>query len=305
MLRYFVRKVAEALLVCITVSIATFALIHWTGDLAMSIGGTEASRDEVERIRRFYGLDKGLVAQYFDWAGRVVQGDFGNSFFSREAVATMVVRSLPVTAALAVASLLLGLLIAVPLGVVAATRSGSWVDRACLAVAVLGQAMPSFWSSLLLILLFGVHLQILPISGTESWASFVLPTVALGWFVMPLLMRLTRAGMIDALASDYVRTARAKGLPRRLVLFKHALRNAVLPVVAVSMVQLGVLLGGSIVVESVFALNGVGLLAWNAIQRSDFPVIQAIVLIVAMLFVMLNFLADMLNGLLDPRIRVR
>jgi peptide/nickel transport system permease protein len=216
----------------------------------------------------------------------------------------MVTRRLPVTAVLAACSLTLALLLAVPLGVAAATRPGSWLDRACLTLAVLGQAMPSYWSALLLILVFGVELQILPISGTESWQSFVLPTVALGWFVMPLLMRLTRAGMVEALAADYIRTARAKGLPRRVVLFKHALRNAVLPVVAVAMVQLGVLLGGSIVVESVFALNGVGLLAWNAIQRSDFPVIQAIVLIVAILFVALNFLSDMINGLLDPRIRV-
>jgi peptide/nickel transport system permease protein len=304
MIRYVGQKVVDALLVCVLVSIATFALIHWTGDLAISIGGTEASREEVERIRRFYGLDRSFVEQYFDWAGRVVQGDFGNSFFSREAVLDMVARRLPVTAVLAACSLSFALLLAVPLGVAAATRPGSWLDRACLSLAVLGQAMPSYWSALLLILVFGVHFQILPISGTESWQSFVLPTVALGWFVMPLLMRLTRAGMVEALAADYIRTARAKGLPRRVVLFKHALRNAVLPVVAVAMVQLGVLLGGSIVIESVFALNGIGLLAWNAIQRSDFPVIQAIVLVVAILFVALNFLSDMINGLLDPRIRV-
>ncbi len=304
MIRYFAKKLVEALLVCVTVSIVTFALIHWTGDLAMSIGGTEASRDEVQRIREFYGLDRSLVVQYLDWASRVVRGDFGNSYFSREAVLGMVAGRLPVTGILAAAALALALLMAVPLGVAAATRRGSWLDRLCLAVAVLGQAMPSYWSALLLILVFGVNLQMLPISGTESWKSFVLPTLALGWFVMPLLMRLTRAGMIEALSSDYIRTARAKGLPNRSVLFKHALRNAALPVVSVAMVQLGFLLGGSIVIESVFALNGVGLLAWNAIQRSDFPVIQAIVLIVAVLFVMLNFFSDMINGLLDPRIRI-
>ncbi|MCW5774585.1 MAG: ABC transporter permease, partial [Rhodospirillaceae bacterium] len=241
---------------------------------------------------------------YADWAARVLRGDFGNSFFSREAVLGMVANRLPVTGVLAAASLSLALLLAVPLGVTAATHRGGWIDRLCLGVAVLGQAMPSYWVALLLILLFGVHLQILPISGTDSWQSFVLPTLALGWYVMPLLMRLTRAGMITALASDYVRTARAKGLPPRAVLFKHALRNAVLPVVSVSMVQLGVLLGGSIVIESVFALNGIGLLAWDAIQRSDFPVIQAIVLIVAVLFVMLNFFSDVASGLLDPRIRI-
>ncbi|MBI1776261.1 MAG: ABC transporter permease [Proteobacteria bacterium] len=304
MVDYIVRKIWESLLVCITVSIATFALIHWTGDLAMSIGGMEASREEVERIRAFYGFDRSLIAQYLGWAGRVVLGDFGASFFSHEDVFRMIVGRLPVTVILAVASLSLALIAAVPLGVLAANRTGSFTDRVCLAVGVLGQAMPSYWSALLLILLFGVKLQILPISGTDSWRNFVLPSLALAWFVMPVLMRLTRAGMIEALGSDYIRTARAKGLPSRVVLFKHALRNAILPVVSVAMVQFGFLLGGSIVIESVFALNGIGLLAWNAIQRSDFPVTQAIVMIVAALFVLLNLLADLLNGLLDPRIRM-
>ncbi|MBM3522646.1 MAG: ABC transporter permease [Alphaproteobacteria bacterium] len=292
------------ILVAVTVSIVTFALIHFTGDLAMSIGGLEATGAEVERIRAFYGLDRSLPVQYVDWAARALGGDFGRSFFSREPVFDMVVQRLPVTVALALAALTLGLAIAVPLGVLAATRPGSWIDRACLAIAVIGQAMPSYWSALLLILLFGVTLQWLPISGTDGWQSFILPTIALGWFVMPVLMRLTRAGMVEVLRADYVRTARAKGLPTRLVLFKHALRNAILPVISAAMVQLGVLLGGSIVVESVFALNGIGLLAFNSIQRSDFPVVQAIVLIVAVLFVALMFLADLVNALLDPRIRV-
>lgn len=304
MWRFFASKLIEAVLVCITVSIITFALIHWTGDLAVTIGGMDASKEETERLRRLYGLDRSLVAQYADWAARAMQGDFGTSFFSKEDVFRLILQRLPVTVVLAFLSLGLGVAMAIPLGVVAATRPGSWIDRACLSLAVLGQAMPSYWTALLLILFFGVHWQILPISGTDSWESFVLPTMALGWFVMPVLMRLTRAGMLEVLAADYVRTARAKGLPPRVVLFKHALRNAIMPVVAVAAVQLGFLLGGSIVVESVFALNGVGLLAWNSIQRSDFPVVQAIVLIVAFLFVFLNLMADVLNAFLDPRIRV-
>ena len=304
MLRFLAGKLVEAALVCITVSVITFALTHWTGDLAIAIGGMDASKEETERLRSTYGLDRPLVLQYADWAGRALRGDFGTSFFSKEDVFRLILSRLPVTVILAFLSLGLGLAIAVPLGVFAATRPGSWVDRFALSLAVLGQAMPSYWSALLLILLFGVQLQILPISGTDSWLNFVLPTLALGWFVMPVLMRLARAGMIDVLAADFVRTARAKGLPRRVVLFKHALRNAIMPVVAVAAVQLGFLLGGSIVIESVFALNGVGLLAWNAIQRSDFPVVQAIVLIVAFLFVFLNLLADLINAFLDPRIRV-
>ncbi len=304
MWRYLAGKLVEAALVCVTVSIITFALIHWTGDLAVSIGGMDATQEEIERIRRLYGLDRSWAAQYLEWAGSALRGDFGISFFSKEDVFRLILARLPVTVALAFFSLGLGIAIAIPLGVLAAMQPGSWIDRACLSLAVLGQAMPSYWTALLLILFFGVQWQILPISGTDSWESFVLPAMALGWFVMPVLMRLTRAGMIEVLSADYIRTARAKGLPQRVVLFKHALRNAIMPVVAVAAVQLGFLLGGSIVVESVFALNGVGLLAWNAIQRSDFPVVQAIVLIVAFLFVFLNFFADLLNALLDPRIRV-
>jgi peptide/nickel transport system permease protein len=304
MLRFLASKLLEAVLVCITVSIITFALVHWTGDLAVSIGGMDATKEEVDRLRGLYGLDRSVVVQYLDWAGRALRGDFGVSFFSKEDVFDLILSRLPVTVALAFLSLSLGLLVALPLGVFAAIRPGSWIDRAALSAAVLGQAMPSYWTALLLILLFGVKWQVLPISGTDGWQNFVLPTMALAWFVMPVLMRLARAGMIDVLATDYVRTARAKGLPRRVVLFKHALRNAVMPVVAVAAVQLGFLLGGSIVVESVFALNGVGLLAWHAIQRSDFPVVQAIVLIVAFLFVLLNLLADLLNAYLDPRVRV-
>jgi peptide/nickel transport system permease protein len=264
----------------------------------------EASRAEVDKIRAFYGFDRSLIVQYLDWAGRVLAGDFGSSFFSHEDVGRMILARLPVTVALATGSLAIALALALPLGVAGASRPGAAADRLGSVIAALAQAMPSYWSALLLMLLFGVRLQLLPISGSDSWQSFVLPMLALGWFVMPVLLRLTRAGMQETLAADYIRTARAKGLPARVVLWKHALRNAILPVVSVAAVQFGLLLGGSIVIESVFALNGIGLLAWNAIQRSDFPVTQAIVMIVALLFVLLNLIADLLNGWLDPRIRV-
>lgn len=303
MLRFLLPKLAQAVLVCLAVSVITFAVVHWTGDLAVSMGGMDASAEDIARLRAAYGLDRPVLAQYADWAWRALRGDFGVSFFSKEDVLTLIVSRLPVTVTLAFVSLGLSLGVALPLGVYAATRPGGLVDRLALSVAVLGQAMPAYWSALLLVLLFGVQLQWLPISGTEGWQSFVLPSVAMAWYLMPVLMRLTRAGMIDVLQADYVRTARAKGLSRRAVLFKHALRNAVMPVVAVATVQLGFLLGGSIVVESVFALNGVGLLAWNAIQRSDFPVVQALVLVIALVFVMLNFLAQCLNALIDPRAR--
>src|SRR5690349_16403245 len=213
MWRYLAGKIVEAALVCVTVSVITFALIHWTGDLAVSIGGMDSTQEEIERIRRLYGLDRSWAAQYLEWAGSALRGDFGISFFSKEDVFRLILARLPVTVALAFFSLGLGIAIAIPLGVLAAMRPGSWIDRACLSLAVLGQAMPSYWTALLLILFFGVQWQILPISGTDSWESFVLPATALGWFVMPVLMRLTRAGMIEVLSADYIRTARAKGLP--------------------------------------------------------------------------------------------
>ena len=297
------RRLGEALIVCFTASIVAFALSHIGDNLSTAIGGMEATPQELARIRAYYGFDRSLPAQYLGWAGHVLGGDLGTSFFSHESVTRMILDRAPVTLALALSSLTLALLTGVPLGIAAAVRPGDWPDRLCLGLATLGQAMPSYWTGLLLILVFGVELQVLPISGTESWLSFVLPSVALAWFVMPVLARLTRAGMLEALGADYIRTARAKGLPRHMIIVKHALRNAILPVVSVAMVQLGYLMGGSIVVESVFALNGVGLLAWNAIQRSDYPVVQGIVIIVAALFVLLNLCADLINGALDPRLR--
>lgn len=304
MLRFLGRKTLEAICVCLFVSAATFFLVNWTGDLAVSLAGQGGNAD-VASISAFYGLDRSIAVRFVAWAARAARGDLGQSYFSHESVRAMILARLPVTGVLAVASLLLGLLVAIPLGVVAAIRPGSWLDRLCMTVAVLGQAMPSFWSALLLIMLFSVTLGWFPPSGTDSWRNFVMPTLALAWFVIPVILRLTRAGMIDVLAADYIRTARAKGLPGSSILFKHALRNAILPVISVAAVQFGFLLGGSIVIENVFALNGIGLLAWDAINRSDYPVLQAIVLIVALLFVLLNLLADVINALLDPKIRIR
>jgi peptide/nickel transport system permease protein len=304
MLQLLGRKIVEAMAVCIFVSALTFVLVNWTGNLAVSLAGQGADAD-VRRITTLYGLDRSVGARYLQWAANACRGDLGESYFSHERVSLMIRARLPVTGVLALASLLLGLLIAIPLGVGAAIRPGSWFDRLSMTIAVLAQAMPSFWTALLLIMLFSVTLRWLPPSGTESWRNFVMPTLSLAWFVMPVLLRLTRAGMIDVLSADYIRTARAKGLPRSTVLFKHALRNAILPVVSVATLQFGLLLGGSIVIENVFALNGIGLMAWDAINRSDYPVLQGIVLVVALLFVLLNLAADVINALLDPKLRVR
>ncbi len=196
------------------------------------------------------------------------------------------------------------LVLSIPLGVIAAIRPNSLIDRIALTIAVIGQAMPSFWFALTLILWFSITWRLLPITGTDSWMNFIMPSIALGYYVTPAVMRLTRAGMLEVLSSDYIRTARAKGLRPLTVLFKHALRNAIIPVVSLAAVQFGFMLGGSIVIETIFAINGLGFLAWESIQRADLPMMQAIVLVLAIFYILLTFFADMLNAFLDPRIRV-
>lgn len=304
MLVFLLRRLAVALSVVLTVSVVAFLLLHLSGDLALAIAGPEASPEQVAQVRTQFGLDKPLVVQYAHWLADAAHFDFGRSFYFRETVAALVIERMPVTLTLGAIALGVALAIAIPLGVLAAVKRGSWIDRTALIFCALGQAIPTFWLGLSLIILFAVNLRWLPVSGSATWAHFVLPSVALGWYAVPAVMRLTRNGMLDVLASDYIRTARAKGLRWPTVLFKHALRNAVVPVVALAAVQFGFMLGGSIVVEAVFSMQGLGHLAWEAIGRKDFPVVQAIVMLLAAIYIALTLLADLLNAWLDPRIRV-
>jgi len=305
LLAYCAKRTIVALLVALTVSVISFALLHLSGDLAQALAGPSATAADVAQVREAYGLDRPIVVQYGDWIARAVRGDFGESFFLKVPVGELIADRLPVTLTLGICALVFALALSLPLGVAAAVKPNSWLDRLALGLAVLGQALPSFWFALILIIVFGLKLRWLPVSGSSTWQHFVLPAIALGYYATPAFMRLTRAGMLEVLASDYIRTARAKGLRTMSVLFKHALRNAIIPVVAVAAVQFGFMLGGSIVIESVFSLHGVGYLGWEAISRADFPVVQAIVLILACIYVLLTLLADMLNAVLDPRIRVR
>jgi peptide/nickel transport system permease protein len=210
---------------------------------------------------------------------------------------------MPITMSLGLCGLAIALCVALPLGILAAVRENTWVDRSVLMVALIGQAMPSFWLGLILMVVLGLNLGWLPISGTGSWEHYVMPSIVLSFSAIPSLMRLTRSGMIEALASDYIRTARAKGLSRLSILVKHGFRNAAIPVVAIAAVQLGFMLGGSIVIETVFALHGVGYLAWESISKNDFPVVQAVVLVLALIYIGLTLLSDLLNAVLDPRLR--
>ena len=304
MLAYCAKRTIVAALVALTVSIISFALLHLSGDLAQSLAGPSATAADVEQVRKAYGLDRPIAVQYAEWIARAMRGDFGQSFFLKVPVGELIADRLPVTLTLGICALAFALALSLPLGVAAAVRPNSWLDRLALGLSVLGQALPSFWFALILIIVFGLKLRWLPVSGSGTWQHFVLPAIALGYYAAPAFMRLTRAGMLEVLASDYIRTARAKGLRTMSVLFKHALRNAIIPVVAVAAVQFGFMLGGSIVIESVFSLYGVGYLGWEAISRADFPVVQAIVLVLACIYVLLTLLADVLNAVLDPRIRV-
>lgn len=291
-----------AALVLLTVSMISFGLLHLSGDLASALAGDQASSQYVEFLRHEYGLDRPLFVQYADWLGRVARGDLGRSFYFGRPVTALLLERLPVTLALGGLALALAVTVAVPLGVLAALRRDTWVDQLVQTVSLVGQATPTFWLSFLLILLFGVQLRWLPIAGAATPLHFVMPAIALATFVMPAFLRITRSEMIEALDSDYVRTAWAVGHRPVVVVFQHALGNAVLPVVSVAAVQAGFMLGGSIVVETIFALQGTGYLAWEAIAQNDYPVVQAVVLTVSTLFVLTTLAADLLNAALDPRL---
>ena len=303
MLQFIVRRLIVALLVAATVMTLAFILTRLSGDLAISIAGPGATQADVDTIRKAYGLDRPVLTQFFDWVGRAATGDLGESYFFKARVASLIGERLPVTLTLGITGLLIALCVSLPLGILAAVREGTGFDRLVQLVALLGQAMPSFWLGLILMIVFGLELGWLPISGAETWDSFVMPGVVLAFSAIPALTRLTRAGMIQAMSSDYIRTARAKGLSRASILLKHALRNAAIPVVAIAAVQLGFMLGGSIVIEQVFALHGVGYLAWESIQKNDFPVVQSVVMVLAVIYIVLTMLADMMNAVLDPRLR--
>jgi peptide/nickel transport system permease protein len=305
MLIYTIKRFGLAVLVAVTVSLVSFMLVRLSGDPAVALAGENATSEEIELIRKQYGFDRPVFIQYLSWGARALQGDFGESPYFQQPVTDIIGDRIGVTLKLGWMALIFAVVVSIPMGVAASIRPNTWIDRIALTISVSGQAMPSFWFGLIMIIVLGVWLRWLPISGTDSFAHFIMPTIALGYYGIPAFMRLTRSGMLEVLSSDHIRTARAKGLRWGNVLFKHALRNAIIPVVALAAVQLGFMLGGSIVIETVFALHGIGYLAWESIARSDLPVVQAIVLLLSMIFVALTLVSDIINAFLDPRIRVK
>ena len=304
MLAYLLKRLGLAVLVALTVSVIAYMLLYLSGDPALAIAGEGARQVDIDLIRKTYGFDRPLIVQYGDWLLRLLKGDLGVSMYFKTDVAPLIFSKIETTLLLALYALGVALMISVPLGVLAAIYKNSWLDRLCLAVAVVGQAMPNFFFALILIMLFSISWRLLPVSGSGTWQHFVMPAITLGYYAAPAFMRLIRAGMIEVLSADYIRTARAKGLPTHTVIFKHALRNAIVPVVALAAVQLGFLLGGSIVIETIFALDGLGYLAYQSITFKDYPVTQIIVLLLSVIYILLTLASDIANAWLDPRIRV-
>jgi peptide/nickel transport system permease protein len=304
MLKYLLRRSASAILLMLVVSFAAYVLVFAAGDPAVAIAGEAGTAADAARIRAAYGFDQPIPVQYVRWLAGFLHGNLGHSYYFNQPVATILVGRMGVTMMLGLLAILFALAVAVPLGIAAARWPNTIIDRLALVFAVVGQAMPSFWFALLLVIAFSVTWPILPTSGAETWRHFVMPTVVLGYFAAPAIMRLTRSGMITALETDYIRTARAMGIAPPKVLFKYALRNAIIPVVSVSAAQFGYMLAGSVVVESVFAIPGAGRLAWESILRSDLPTVQALILCFSLLYVILTFLADVVNAWLDPRVRI-
>ncbi|HMK81057.1 MAG TPA: ABC transporter permease [Xanthobacteraceae bacterium] len=304
MLRYTLRRLGTALVLMLFVSFVAFILVFAAGDPAVKLAGEAGTAADAARLRAAYGFDRPILVQFAAWLANALHGNLGYSLYFDQPVSAILPSRLAVTLTLGALAIAFALLLAVPLGILAARFQNTIIDRLALLFAVVGQAMPTFWFALMLVILLSVTFQILPTSGTETWAHFVMPTIVLGYFAAPAIMRLTRSGMIAALEADYIRTARAMGLSTVRVLFKYALRNAVVPVVSVAAAQFGNMLAGSVVVESVFAVNGAGRLAWESVLRSDLPTVQALVLSFSLLYVALTFAADIINAWLDPRMRL-
>jgi len=312
MLLFLARRLLSAIPVLFVVSLMTF-VIMWLvpGDVSAEIGGTDATPEQIQQIREQLGIDRPLIERAINWYGDLLQGDLGYSYLLNRSVVDAVLERIPVTLSLAGLSLLLTTIMGTLLGVLAAVRHNSWVDQGSMVAALIGLSIPDFWFGLVLIILFGVTLGWLPTGGfvpfTEDfwgWVRYMtLPALTLAFTQMGVIARMSRSAMLDVLDQDFIRTARAKGMSGGVVVFKHALRNALVPIVTVVGVTAGVLLSGAVVIESVFSLPGVGRLIVGSIQRRDFPVIQGGLLVTASIFVFVNIVVDMLYGLIDPRVR--
>ena len=304
MLRFIFSRLIVVVAVGLTLSIAAFFLLNIAVDPAQAIAGEDADALEIEQVRIQYGFDRPITIRYLEWFSDLLRGDFGVSYYWNKPVSQLLLDRAPETITLALMAVSVTILIALPLGCAAALKPNTIIDRFALGVAVSAQAIPNFWLGLMAIILFSVMLPIFPVSGDKSFYHFVLPALVLGASSVPPVMRLMRTGLMEVMNADYIRTARSKGFYGWRLVSGHAMRNALLPVVSVLAVQLGHKFGGSVITESVFAINGLGRLALESILGADIPTVQILVFVFAITFLVLNLLADVLNAYLDPRLRI-
>jgi len=303
MQRYIVRRFFQSLLALLAISMLIFGMSRMTGDPVMLMVPDDASREDIAQLRHALGLDQSLPVQYWVFLSKAVQGDCSRPIKGQMPVSEMIKERLPNSLKLAAVALSIAVLLAFPLGVVAAVKKGTALDTMANVVAVLGQSLPQFWVGIVLIQVFAVHLRWLPVAGVGSIWHYVLPAFTLGWFVVAGMMRLLRSSMLDILGSEFVKLARIKGVPESTVIWKHALRNALIPVLTFGAIYLAILVTGAILVETVFAWPGIGQLIYQGIVFRDFPVVQAVVLLTAGVVIAVNLLVDILYAYVDPRIR--
>ena len=302
MLQYLLKRLWHTIFVLIGISMISFFFIHLSGDPVMLMLPADASHQEIEMLREQLGFNDPIHEQYLRFAWQAVRGEFGKSLYYKVPAMELILERLPASLELAVAAMLIALVVAVPVGIVSAVRRGSLLDMGSMLGALFGLSMPHFWLGIMLILLFSVNLGWLPTSGRGTLAHLVMPALALGMSLMAMFARLTRSVMLEVLSLDYIRTARSKGLKEAVVISKHAFKNALIPIVTVAGMQFGFLLGGTVIIETVFAWPGVGRLVVQAIFNRDYPLVQATVLVLAVIFVVVNFIVDMLYMYLDPQI---
>jgi ABC-type dipeptide/oligopeptide/nickel transport system permease component len=302
MLQYLFKRLWHTVYVIIGVSVISFFFIHLSGDPVMLMLPGDASHQEIEDLREQLGFNDPIYVQYLRFAWQAVRGEFGQSLYYKVPAVELILERLPASLELAIAAMLIALVVAVPIGIISAVRRGSLLDMGSMLAALFGLSMPHFWLGIMLIMIFSVNLGWLPTSGRGTLAQLIMPSVALGLSLMAMFARLTRSVMLEVLSLDYIRTARSKGLKERIVVAKHAFKNALIPLVTVAGMQFGFLLGGTVIIETVFAWPGVGRLVVQAIFNRDYPLVQAVVLVLAVIFVVVNFIVDMLYMYLDPQI---
>jgi len=304
MRKYILRRLGYSVISLVLLSLTIFFFVRVTGDPAVLLVEPGASKADLDQIRQQFGLDRPLFIQYWHFVSSLVRGDFGQSFYYRTPVLELYLSRLPNSLMLAAAAMALSLLIGIPSGILAAVNVNGWWDRVGKIFSLLGLSLPSFWVGLVMILFFSVYLGWLPSSGAGTASHMIMPAFALGWFFAAAHMRMTRSSMLEVMGSEYVKLARLKGLPERMVITKHAFKNALIPVLTLAGINLVIMVNVAVVVETVFAWPGIGRLLYEGIAFRDFPVVQATVLLGGVMIVVVNLLVDILYAVIDPRIRL-